>query len=169
MQSHADTAPAGLSGSCSFEATLLGSGTHSLPGPPLPRGQSQFPGSPVEVLTWLWAAVWGREAGQMSQPRGGGGSKGRAGRASCLARHASSPSLGLSGADPPPSVAPAPLAADKRCNFSGPLPSPWRNRTTSALDDCEPQVKAEVCKAPSPVLDTLFLLNMRYLLLLLSL
>ena len=97
MESHADTAPAGLSGSCSFEATLSGSGTHSLPGPPLPRGQSQFPGSPVEVLTWLWAAVWGLEAGQMSQPRGGGGSKGRAGRASCLARHASSPSL-VSGA-----------------------------------------------------------------------
>ena len=102
MQSHADTALAGLSGSCSFEATLSGSGTHSLPGPPLLRGQSQFPGSPVEVLTWLWAAVWGLEAGQMSQPRGGGGSKGRAGRASCLARHASSPSLALSGAGAQP-------------------------------------------------------------------
>lgn len=34
------------------------------------RGQSQFPDSLVEVLTWLWAAVWGREAGQMSRSPG---------------------------------------------------------------------------------------------------
>lgn len=34
------------------------------------RGRSQFPDSLVEVLTWLWAAVWGREAGQMSRSPG---------------------------------------------------------------------------------------------------
>ncbi|MEJ1286388.1 hypothetical protein NN561_017396 [Cricetulus griseus] len=39
------------------------------PGIPI-RGQSQFPDSLVEVLTWLWAAVRGREAGQMSRSPG---------------------------------------------------------------------------------------------------
>lgn len=60
-----DPAPAGLSGSLSLRATQS-----RLAAPlvsQLSRGQSQFPGSPVEVLTWLWAAVWGQEAGQMSQ------------------------------------------------------------------------------------------------------
>lgn len=76
-----DLAAAQLSGLPSLRATLLGT-QQSL----IAQGLSQFPGSPVEVLTWLWAAVWGREAGQMSQspgeeaaPRGGPGGGGQAG------------------------------------------------------------------------------------------
>lgn len=60
-----DLAVARLSGLPSLRATLLGT-QQSL----IAQGLSQFPGSPVEVLTWLWAAVWGREAGQMSQSPG---------------------------------------------------------------------------------------------------
>lgn len=69
--------------------------SHPVRDPPPPsltrRGQSQFPDSPVEVLTWLWAAVWGREAGQMSRSPGEEAAP-RGGRAGPLAREtASSP------------------------------------------------------------------------------
>lgn len=40
------------------------------------------------------------------------------------------------------------VAADKCYNLSGPLPPLWRNITAPALDECEPQMKAEVCTAP---------------------
>lgn len=58
--------------SCSAEwVTPLKSHLWGPQPPPFPlRGQSQFPDSLVEVLTWLWAAVWGREAGQMSRSPG---------------------------------------------------------------------------------------------------
>lgn len=44
-----------------------------------------------------------------------------------------------------------------------------RRLTAPALDGCERQLKAEMCKAPSPMLGTLFLLSKCQLLLLLSL
>lgn len=132
-------------------------GPHSSPSFSL-RGQSQFPDSLVEVLTWLWAAVWGREAGQMSRSPGEEAAPREGGQGFWPSKTTSSPSdLSLSvwswGATTAQlnHVREAPalcVATDSAAASLIPPPVLLENNRTF-IERAVPQVETRVCEAPA--------------------